>query len=428
MDRYTYLEVELPAKTLASHASHAGQEAVNRVRELARPMQGLRVLHVNSTSYGGGVAELLASLVPLMRDAGIDAHWHVMSSLPHEFFDTTKKIHNTLQGSPHSLSQEDWQLYDDTSLALARSWLASANTGDPWDIIIMHDPQPLSVLAFLELEQAGAAHRIARRWVWRCHIDLSTPNPNTWARLWPLVNHYDGVIVTHPAYAREEITPPLFEITPSIDPTSPKNLVMSAAKAEAIVRRFGTDVARPLLVQVSRFDPWKDPFGVIDAYRLVKTERPEVQLAMVGSIASDDPEGAAILSRLEAAAIGDTDIHLLSNDDGVHAAEVAAFQQCADVVIQKSTREGFGLTITEAMWKGKPVVAGDAVGCRLQITHGDDGFIAPTTGECAQRILQLLGDAHLQSSLGARARATVRRRFLSTGHVAKYLELFSALA
>ena len=428
MNRYTYQEVELSENTLASHVDYAGQEAVRQVRELARSLKGLRVLHINSTSYGGGVAELLASIVPLMRNAGIDAHWQVMSGLPSAFFNVTKKIHNTLQGSPDNLSGQDWQLYDDTDRALARSLLASATSSetDAWDIVIMHDPQPLAVLSFLELEQPGAARRFARHWVWRCHIDLSTPNPDTWARIWPLVNLYDGVIVTHPAYARQEITPPLFEITPSIDPTSLKNSVMSAPRAEAIVRQFGIDTSRPLLVQVSRFDPWKDPFGVVDAYRLVKAKRPQVQLAMVGSIASDDPEGIAILNRLKIAAGDDGDIHLLSNDDGVHATEVAAFQQHADVVIQKSTREGFGLTITEAMWKGKPVVAGEAVGCRLQITDGEDGFITQSTEECARRVLQLLDDAQLQSSMGIRARSTVRQRFLSTEHVARYLRLFAA--
>lgn len=421
MEQHMYGEVELPVKPLSSHAQHAGQEAVDTIRQLASSMQGLRVLHVNSTSYGGGVAELLYTIVPLMRDAGLDAGWHAIQNVPAQFFDITKKIHNTLQGSQDYLSEAEWELYEDVNRKLAQSFPAG-----PWDIVIMHDPQPLAARAFME---NMPAHRrpAVRHWVWRCHIDLSTPNPRTWDKLWPYINHYDGAIVTSKAYARDEITATVFEITPSIDPTSPKNTMRPTHDVHQVLASFGVDASRPLMLQVSRFDPWKDPFGVVEAYRLVKQHEPRLQLAMVGSIAADDPEGVGILEKLKAAARSDSDIHVLSNEDGVHASEVSAFQQGADVVVQKSSREGFGLTITEAMWKGQPVVAGDATGCRLQITNGQDGFITSTTDECAHRVSTLLDDASLRLHLGAVAHNTVRNRFLSTGHVAKYLELFAKL-
>jgi trehalose synthase len=239
------------------------------------------------------------------------------------------------------------------------------------------------------------------------------------------VNQYDGAIVTSHEYARQEITIPVAQITPSIDPTSPKNLPLDRGKARAVLSGFGVDPYRPLLVQVSRFDPWKDPFGVIDAYRIVKAEYPDAQLALVGSIALDDPEGVRLLADLKQAAGGDPDAHVLSNHDGVHAAEVAAFQQEADVVIQKSVREGFGLTITEGMWKARPVVAGQATGCRLQIEDGHSGYLVGSTDECAARMIQILSDPGLGQALGREARESVRRRFLSTTHVANYFSLFA---
>jgi len=247
----------------------------------------------------------------------------------------------------------------------------------------------------------------------------------TWQKLWPYVNAYDGAIVTSRQYARDEMTLPVAEITPATDPTSPKNLPIPEGEARKMMGSFGVDPARPIIVQVSRFDPWKDPFGVVEAYRMLKGKWPELQLAMVGSIAADDPEGIGILAHLKEEAAGDRNIHVLSNEDGVGAREVAAFQQCADVVIQKSIREGFGLTITEAMWKGRPVVAGNATGCKIQITDGVDGFIVGTTQQCAERIDEILSDPDIGARLGGAARETVRRRFLSTQHVANYLNLFA---
>ena len=414
-----FKRAEIAQKRLDDHAPYAGEAAIADARRLGRALEGARVLHVSSTPYGGGVAELLHTIIPLMRDAGLDAQWFVMNGAPGEFFEATKKIHNTLQGAEDDLTSEEWAVYDDVNRRLAASFPEG-----PWDFVVVHDPQPLLAGA---LVRGSVAKRMAQnaKWFWRCHIDLSTPLGSTWERLHPLVNQYDAAIVTSREYAKEEITIPVTEITPSIDPTSPKNLPLDHERAREVLSRFGVDPDRPLLVQVSRFDPWKDPFGVIDAYRAVKAEYPDAQLALVGSIALDDPEGVRLLGDLKQAAGGDPDVHVLSNQDGVHAAEVAAFQQEADVIIQKSIREGFGLTITEGMWKARPVVAGQATGCRLQIEDGLNGYLIGSTEECAARIVQILSDPGPSQALGREARERVRRRFLSTTHLAHYLSLFA---
>ncbi|MCR4425859.1 MAG: glycosyltransferase [Firmicutes bacterium] len=413
-----FREVDVPAKSLLDHVPHSGEDAVREVESRGRALRGLKVLHLSSTSYGGGVAELLYTIVPLLRDAGIDAHWYVIEGAPEAFFEVTKKIHNSLQGMAAPLSETEWNLYVEVNQALA-----SGFPSDDWDVVVVHDPQPAAVRHFLR--QSPLAGLSGCRWFWRCHIDISQPLESTWRGLHPYVNLHNGVIVTTGAYGRPEISVPIHEIAPSIDPTSPKNVVKSELEVRETLAAFGLDPSRRMIVQVSRFDPWKDPFGVVDSYRLVKEKHPDVQLALVGAIASDDPEGVRLLADLKREAESDPDIHVLSNEDGVHAPEVAAFQLGADVVVQKSMREGFGLTITEAMWKARPVVAGRATGCALQITDGRDGFLVRTTPECADRITQLLENPELGESLGRAARETVRRRFLSTRHVLDYLTLFA---
>ena len=415
-----FAQVDTAPKRLDDHLPYAGEAAVADVRRLAQALLGTRVLHVSSTPYGGGVAELLHTIVPLMRNAGLDAQWFVMDGAPREFFEVTKKIHNTLQGMEDDLTPEEWTFYGDVNRRLAAVFPEG-----PWDFVVIHDPQPLLAGVMARGLAAGGGKAEGARWFWRCHIDLSTPLESTWERLHPLVNQYDGAIVTSRKYAREEVAIPVAEITPSIDPTSPKNLPVDRGKARAVLSGAGVDPDRTLLVQVSRFDPWKDPFGVIDAYRIVKADYPDAQLALVGSIALDDPEGVRLLGDLNQAAGGDPDVHVLSNQDGVHATEVAAFQQEADVIIQKSIREGFGLTITEGMWKARPVVAGQATGCRLQIEDGLNGYLIGSTEECAARIMQILSDPGPSQALGREARERVRRRFLSTTHLADYLSLFA---
>ncbi len=298
-----------------------------------------------------------------MRDAGLDAHWHVIFG-KEEFFNATKLLHNSLQGSPETLSEEQWALFDEVNQ------LNAEDLEGEWDAVIVHDPQPIGL-------RRGARAK-GRHWVWRCHIDLSEPNPAPIERLLPLIEEYDASVWHLPAYvpaAMDGGRPGVHIIPPAIDPLSPKNMAFSPEDAAFVCRQFGIDVDRPLLTQVSRFDPWKDPIGVIDAYREVTSEVPEAQLAMVGSMATDDPEGREFFQKTFEYADADPDIKILSNLNNVGAIEVNAFQSQSDICLQKSIREGFGLTVTEALWKGRPTVAGNVGGIPLQIEDGISGFL-----------------------------------------------------
>ena len=406
--------VKLEMKSLDDYRSIVGDEIVARIHELAASLQGARVVHINATAFGGGVAEILHTLVPLMRDAGLDAEWQVIEGAD-EFFNVTKAMHNGLQGMGLAFTDEMkaiWQRYNELN--------AGKFDGD-YDFIVAHDPQPAGLLRYTAGKQA--AH-----WIWRCHIDTSHPNPNYWDFLAPYINAYPAAVFTMEQYVGPGVA---FEhlaiVPPTIDPLSPKNTPMDPSTADAIVAGYGFDTSWPLLVQVSRFDPWKDPLGVIDAYRIVKEWRPDVQLALVGSMASDDPEGWDYYDRTVRHAGEDFDIRILHNFHGVGNREVNAFQTAADVVIQKSTREGFGLVVTEALWKGKPVIGGNVGGIPLQVIDGETGFLVEDVGTCADRILYLLDRPEETGRMGAAAREHVRRHFLTTRHLTDYLSLFDSL-
>jgi trehalose synthase len=368
---------------------------------------------VSATAFGGGVSEILYTLVPLMRDVGLDAHWHVILGRE-EFFNVTKLMHNSLQGDPQAISDEQWEVFEAYNAMNAQSL-----DGD-WDLIIIHDPQPAGM-------RANAPDR-ARRWVWRCHIDLSTPNEETLARLKPLISEYDASVWHLEQYVPAGLDGGLRKIVPpAIDPLSPKNMALSPEDAAFVCEQFGIDPERPLVTQVSRFDPWKDPLGVIDAYRIVKEQLPEVQLALVGSMATDDPEGWDFFNATIAHADGDPDIHILNNLNNVGAIEVNAFQSHCDVVIQKSKREGFGLTVTEAIWKARPFVGGDVGGIPLQIANGESGFLVSTVEDCAQRALEILGDPGLGKRFGRVGKESARQRFLTPRLLRDWLELFGEI-
>ncbi|MGH2500439.1 MAG: glycosyltransferase, partial [Candidatus Limnocylindria bacterium] len=347
-------------RSLADYEPFVGGERLAGLRSAGERARGLRVLHLNATAYGGGVAEILHNLVPLMRDVGLDASWSVIDAEP-AFFDVTKKIHNALQGMPLGFSDEERRLFVDTQRAnVAR--LPEA------DVIVAHDPQTAGLRA-----HAGAR---GARWIWRCHIDLTAAHPPYWAFLRPFVEQHDAAIFTMAEFVQPDLRLARTEIiAPSIDPTTPKNRELAPAEAAAVVARYGLDPFRPLLVQVSRFDPWKDPLGVIDAYRLAKDRLPDLQLAMIGSLADDDPEGAEYLARTIVHAGADPDIRCLTNLDGVGDVEVNAFQRAATVVVQKSLREGFGLVVSEALWKQVPVVGGACGGIPTQIVDGETGYL-----------------------------------------------------
>jgi trehalose synthase len=406
-------QVHVPPLTLADYGPIAGEEAIEEIRRLAEPLRGARVLHVNATKFGGGVAEILPTLAALMRDAGLDAEWRIIPG-DEPFFNVTKLLHNGLQGMPVQLTPEHRATF-----AAASRTVADAFEGD-YDFVVIHDPQPAAMRGLLP--NAGG------KWVWRCHIDLTAANQAVWDFVRPLVEPYDAAIFTLPEYVQPDLRVPILAyIPPSIDPRSAKNVQLDPALADDVVHRLGVDPNRPLLLQVSRFDPWKDPKGVIDVYRAVKQEIPGIQLALVGSMATDDPEGWLIYKDVLRYAGVDPDISILTNLDGVGAVEVNAFQHASEVVLQKSLREGFGLTVSEALWKGVPVVGGRVGGIPMQIGDNEAGRLVESVDEAIAACLELLRDDDLRRRLGEVGRERVRKHFLSTRNLRDYLGLFNAL-
>ena len=406
--------VPLKSKKLEDYRTFIGDEEVEAIRALAEPLRGARFLHINATAFGGGVAEILHTLVPLMRDVGIDARWEVIRG-EDDFFNVTKAFHNGLQGAPVELTPEMREIYKRYNEQNA------ADLEGEYDYILVHDPQPAAMRHYHN--PAAAKH-----WITRIHIDTSTPNPAVWDFLEPYFGLYDAGVFTMAEYVYGDLKfPHLAIIPPSIDPLSPKNTPLPREECRAILSGYGIDVDRPLITQVSRFDPWKDPLGVIDAYRMVKVEIPDVQLALVGSMASDDPEGWVYYDRTIRYAGQDFDIHILHNFHGVGNVEVNAFQTYSDVVVQKSTREGFGLVVTEPMWKGRPVVGGNVGGIPLQILHGETGYLVNNIIECGQSIYDLVKDPAKVKAMGARAREHIRKNFLITRQLKDYLQLMQTM-
>jgi trehalose synthase len=406
-------EVALGHRSLADYTHIAGRGLIEEIRELAKPLEGKRVLHVSATAFGGGVSEILYTLVPLMSDIGLDVHWQVILGRE-EFFNVTKLMHNSLQGDEQTITDQQWEVFE------AYNAMNAQSLSEDWDLIIVHDPQPAGLR-----ENARDA---SRRWVWRCHIDLSAPNPHTLARLMPLIRDYDASVWHLDQYVPADLDGAAPRIVPpAIDPLSPKNMALSPDDAAFVCEQFGIDVERPLVCQVSRFDPWKDPMGVIDAYRIITEEVPEAQLALVGSMATDDPEGWEFFHHTYRYADGDPDIKILNNLNNVGAIEVNAFQSQADVVMQKSIREGFGLTVTEALWKGRPVVAGDVGGIPLQIEDGTSGFLVSDPEAAAQRTIEILRDPELAKRVGRAGKQRARERFLTPRLLRDWLKLMDDL-
>jgi trehalose synthase len=408
--------VPVQPKHVSDYAETAGDEAVERLRGVAEPLRGLRVLHVSSTAFGGGVAELLHTQVPLMNDLGVETTWALMEGSD-AFFVVTKAIHNALQGAETQLDDEMQATYLDRIRANA----LELPTG--YDVVMIHDPQPAAILQELEEQDARRG-----RWIWRCHIDLSAPYQPVWEFVEPVVNRYDAAIFTAEEYVQPGVTGPVRAfIPPSIDPLSPKNAPMSQGAWRAVIEPFGVDPDRPLVTQVSRFDPWKDPLGVIDAFRLVRKEVPQAQLVMAGSLAHDDPEGIRYLDLTNEHAAADPDIYLFTDLDGVGDTAVNAFQRASDVIVQKSLREGFGLVVAEGMWKGKPVVGGDVGGIRLQIEDGVTGYLVDGIVACADRVTELLLDPERRRAMGEAGRERARERFLALREVEDTFRLITDL-
>ncbi len=406
-------EVGLGHRSLADYTHIAGRELIEEIGELAEGLKGKRLLHVSATAFGGGVSEILYTLVPLMRDVGLDAHWHVILGRE-EFFNVTKLMHNSLQGDSSTLTAAQWDLFE------RYNWMNAQGLEPGWDAIIVHDPQPVGL--------RHNAPDAAGRWIWRCHIDLSTPNADTLAGILPQIREYDRTVWHMQTYVPDNLNGDGVRIVPpAIDPLSPKNMALSPDDAAFVCDQFGIDVDRPLITQVSRFDPWKDPMGVIDAYRLVDEQMPGVQLALVGSMATDDPEGWEFFHQTFQHAEGDPDIKILNNLNNVGAIEVNAFQSQSDIVIQKSLREGFGLTVTEALWKGRPTIAGNVGGIPLQIEDGISGFLVETPEQAAERALEILGDPELGRRLGKEGKAHARKEFLTPRLLRDWLRMLVEL-
>ncbi|MBW1981488.1 MAG: glycosyltransferase [Deltaproteobacteria bacterium] len=402
----------MTTELLDQYAAVVGEDVINHLRQLAEPLQGIKVVHVNSTRQGGGVAEILNRMIPLKEELGLLPSWEVIVG-DADFYQCTKFMHNTLQGNKHDISPGLLQHYEETNGYNAerlRGHLEEA------DIVFIHDPQPAP---FLQLcpQRKG-------KWIWRCHIDVSHPYRPVWKYLRSFVEPYDASIWSLAEFA-QPLRHPLYLIPPSIDPLSKKNIELSDRELYEVRSRFGLDPDRPLVVQVSRFDRFKDPLGVIQAYRLANTFVP-LQLVLAGGGATDDPEGEQVLAEVQAAAEGDPDIHVLLLPPDSYRT-INALQRIADIVVQKSTREGFGLTVTEAMWKGKPVIGGDVGGIRLQVINHHTGFLVNTPEGAALRIRYLLTHREKLVEMGHKARQFVRDNFLITRHLREYLTLMLAI-
>ena len=406
--------VNVGRKSLQDYATLVSRSLIDEIHRLAGPLEGKRVLHLSATAFGGGVAEILYTLVPLMGNVGLEVEWRVMHGAD-EFFRVTKTIHNALQGDPQGLTPEDLAVF-----ARYNADTAAELDGDDYDFVVVHDPQPAATIDSYPDRRA--------KWIWRGHIDFSTPNASVFAALLPSIRRYDAAVFHLREYAPEDDGLARVAIwPPAIDPLQPKNMALAAEDAAYIVDQFGIDVERPLLTQVSRFDPWKDPLGVIDAYRIVKERHPEVQLALVGSMAHDDPEGWEYYQRTVAHADGDSDVYILSNLNNIGAVEINAFQVHSDVVIQKSTREGFGLTVTEALWKSRPTVAGRVGGIVAQIADGETGWLVRSVEDCAAACTEVLAEPADARERALRGKEQVRRRFLSPRLLRDWLVLFNLL-
>jgi trehalose synthase len=408
-------KVSLGTKKLDKYRLVVGRELLDELEALASALKGLRLCHINSTPFGGGVAELLSCYIPLMRGLGIQADWQVIRG-DRRFFTVTKGLHNALQGARYAPIEQERtrQAYH------ANNQLNSRELDPNYDVLLVNDPQPLALRHY---NSDGRA-----KWAWRCHVDSSQPDEAAWKFLSPYVEEYDAAIFTMDKFVPPGLNKPEIAImAPAIDPFSSKNITMRRRQCRMLLDAFGLDKDRPFMLQVSRFDPWKDPFGVIEVYRLAKEEIPALQLALVGSFAGDDPEAWEMYAAIHEDADKDEDIHVFSNLTGVGNMEVNAFQTGADVVIQKSIKEGFGLVVAEALWKGTPVVAGNAGGIPLQMAGRLRDYLAVSIEDCAQRVVYLLRHPELAEELGREGREHIKQNFLLPRLVRDELSLIKRL-
>ena len=399
---------------LTRYAAIVGDEVIDHLYQLAEPLKGMNVVHVNSTREGGGVAEILHRLIPLKQELGIRAGWEVVSGDAH-YFQCTKMMHNTLQGNRGEIPEALLRQYESTN---QYNYERLQKRLQESDFVIIHDPQPAPLL--------NLCHGRKGKWIWRCHIDVSQPYRPVWKYLKQFIEGYDASIYSLPAFA-QPMSHPLYIIPPSIDPLSDKNIDLENEEINSIYTEYNIDPERPVISQISRFDRFKDPVGVIQAYKMAKAFGPPLQLILAGGTAADDPEGEEVLVEVKTAAKGDPDIHILLLPPDAHRT-INAIQRISDIVMQKSIKEGFGLTVTEAMWKGKPVIGGNAGGIRIQIANHYTGFLVSTPEGAAMRIRYLIKHKDRLKEMGATAKAFVLENYLLTRHLREYLTLMVAIA
>jgi trehalose synthase len=421
-DRYKYrLEtsllqrVDVAVAPLDDYRKVVGEDAIERLEAIARDLKGARIAHINATPFGGGVSELLRSTVAIMRGLGLDVEWRVISGND-RFFEVTKAFHNALQGAEYHLTAEARETY------LLQNQFNAAQLDDSWDVVFVHDPQPA---AMLEMHGVNGA-----KWIWRCHIDTSHPNTEVLEFLTPYIEEHDALVFTLDSFVPPSLRDRNVSIMPpAIDPLSPKNFDVLPEQSRRIMSWVGIDPDRPVLTQVSRFDQWKDPKGVINVYRQAREKIPGLQLALLGSMALDDPEAWDLLNDIQNDTGSDKDILVATNLTGIGNMEVNVFQRSSDVVVQKSIREGFGLIVSETLWKGTPMVAGNVGGIPIQMPDGAGGFLVDPhdNGLFAEKIAYLLSNPEEARALGLAGKEVVRDRFLITRLVEDELRLAASL-
>ncbi|PIP20539.1 MAG: glycosyl transferase family 1 [Candidatus Omnitrophica bacterium CG23_combo_of_CG06-09_8_20_14_all_40_11] len=391
---------------IEEYISIVGESVIDDLRLLAEKLKGKVIQHINSTPVGGGVAEILNCMVPLLRELGVDTRWDVIKG-GEQFFEVTKKFHNALHGKVEEITQRDFEIFMETS----RQNLENVNTYG--DIVFVHDPQPIALIK----------EKSHNRWIWRCHIDVSNPNQKVWNFLKDFIITYDSAVFSAPSFS-QRLPIRQFLISPSIDPLSDKNKELSQETIDSVLQKYNIPKDKPTITQISRFDRLKDPIGVIGVYQQVKRYI-DCQLILAGGTATDDPEGLKVFEEVQEKAKQDRDIHILllpQND-----IEVNALQRASTVIIQKSIKEGFGLTVAEALWKAKPVVASNVGGIPLQIKHKYSGLLCHSIDGAAFAIKQLLNSPEYAKRLGENGREHIRNNFLLTRHLRDYILLFLSL-
>lgn len=396
-------------KSLDDYLPIVGEKALGSIYQTAHKLLNKHIVHINSTAHGGGIAEILNNLIILFNDVGVDSGWRVLIG-PTDFFSVTKKFHNALQGSQINLSANKKNLYLESNDRFSKF------THLDHDCVIVHDPQPLPLIKY---------NKKIQPWIWRCHIDITEPNEEIWNFIKPFILRYDLMIISSERYRKDDLPLEQKIIHPSIDPLSPKNMDLSSGTISKILTKFSIPTDKPLITQVSRFDPWKDPEGVLQVYELVR-EKVDCRLVFCYNMAPDDPEGIIIYRKMERKArkhIKNGDVLFILGDNQIL---VNVLQRMSAVVLQKSTREGFGLTVAEALWKGTPVVASNIGGIPEQLINNKTGFLVDPYDykKCAQKVITLLKDKKLAENMGKKGKEFIRKNFLITRHLSDYLLLF----